>query len=606
MSDERLIRLMKVDDLSHVDIVGHCAHAPSLTPLVNLRSHEVCMSADCQCLEQARRICAAIEKSAKVGVWRQTMGASQSDLDRQAELMEAVKSNQWEKASNLISAGADVNFVYDVESETTTLLMTAVIANELNLVERLVERGADGSFVDDLGWTTLLYACWEDYISQEIGLYLLKKDSSLAQCRTHLGFTPLHFAALSGKDKIVEHLLRMENTDPDAIAVADYGTGITPLSMACRYPKAHPEEKLTPVQKKKLKDRRRTILLLIQAGADVDVIDRTAEGHGYTPLLQCMVCQGDYQKWQPDFGVICYLVLNGADTNIKSYPPVSSDDQDIFSTTDMACMCLTEAETPGRIDLQLFNRMSCVFELLNDMKSNTPDLARQQLEASFLQGQLLAQMETIRAWGVVRLGSIPGALNLGLKTAQAIEEAMGTHPKGYKNRRLFVQYWPYSYYHTAKLKLTVSAFVKTEVTDGIYDVDAKKIKKDGDVKKKGSDYLRFYMRAGLEKQLAQVSAAFESVEQGKRVPNSAKVECLTHLVAHDTIVEGGSWEKTLWILLLLPGRCLSLVQSYLLNPFLTKAIQTISQATLASTVVGPFLDTMKERRAKRSKSGCGL
>ena len=26
MSDERLIRLMKVDDLSHVDIVGHCAH----------------------------------------------------------------------------------------------------------------------------------------------------------------------------------------------------------------------------------------------------------------------------------------------------------------------------------------------------------------------------------------------------------------------------------------------------------------------------------------------------------------------------------------------------------------------------------------------------
>jgi hypothetical protein len=493
---------------------------------------------------------------------------------RQGELLAAVKQGEWGKASNLILSGADINYTYRVETETTSLLLTAVHANAVDLVQRLMERGAKPGFEDDLGWNCFLYACWGDDIDEAIGLYMLKKRPRLAHSMTHLGYTPLHFAASKGKHKIVQMLLK-HGVDPDAPATGDYGVPLTPLNLATRYP-SFGVDKLTTEEKRKVKDRRRTILLLVRAGANLDVVDQTEAGKGFTPMLQCMQCQGDYQKWQPDFGVLCFMLLNGADPNTQSLPPLSSDDQDKLSTQHMAIMCITEAEAPGRLDIPLFNRMSNVFELLNDMKKGpvAMEAARNGLERSYLEATLLVAIETLRKWGVGRKHATPkeraGAFGKAI-------EAWGEHEKGYQKRRAFVKHWPYSYYHAAKSKQTVGHFVAHHMRAGggegenefHYVVEEQKIKKAGDVKKKGDEYLRFYLRPGMCRQLEGVAEAVEN--------------------------SGARWKQTLWILFMVPPKALASIQNFLLNPFLTKAVQTLSKSIDIRFTVGPYYRPTTER-----------
>ena len=253
----------------------------------------------------------------------------------------------------------------------------------------LVDKHVDPSFRDDLGWNALLYSCWETkYLTSfKSNYFVLYRERLFVHVYTvhTIGLYPTTLCMLASEIGTVETLLSRTNVNPDEPANGDYGVLLTPLNFACRYrqfvDEDHPDHRI------ELRKRRTVILNLINRHVNLDVIDETREGEGFTPLLQALRCTGNRGVWVPDFGTILYLLINGASGVIESKPSRSAEDQDPISPKLLANHCISEADTPGRVDKDLYNRMSNVFEVLRDMEKESDDSPRINLQKMYLQGQ---------------------------------------------------------------------------------------------------------------------------------------------------------------------------------------------------------------------------
>jgi len=74
-----------------------------------------------------------------------------------AELIEAVRTGDFDSALRMLAAGADVN---SRDSEGSSLLMLASHAGNLAMVLALIKAGAEVNACDERGWTPLMKAAY--------------------------------------------------------------------------------------------------------------------------------------------------------------------------------------------------------------------------------------------------------------------------------------------------------------------------------------------------------------------------------------------------------------------------------------------------------------
>lgn len=122
-------------------------------------------------------------------------------MDINQELISAVKSNSLEKVKELISAGANINAKYNLDS---TLLHWAVARNFKDIVELLVKNGANINAQESEGRTPLL---WATYNGNKDILELLISHGADINAKDKYEFTPLHKAAYDGNKELAKLLL---------------------------------------------------------------------------------------------------------------------------------------------------------------------------------------------------------------------------------------------------------------------------------------------------------------------------------------------------------------------------------------------------------------
>ena len=519
--------------------------------------------------------------------------------ENQQLLLDAVKKKDVENALKQINNGTNINYIYkSQDGETNTLLLTSIILNDDQTVDLLLKKNVDVTFKDDLGWNALLYSCWEKHVSDKIATsiiqYTIQKGYSyICTAPTPLGYTPLHFACWQGKCEAVEMLLNETNVNPDAPANGDYGVLLTPLNFACRYPQYSIEED-HPDHRNELRRRRTIILNLINKRVNLDVIDQTRDGEGFTPLLQALRCTGNKGVWVPDFGTICYLLMHGANGNLESKPSLSADDQDPISPKLLANHCISEADTPGRVDKDLYNRMSNVFEILQQMEyavKKNDDTPRINLQNMYLHGQFLALMELCRRnyCTNIKKESLSSNSNNNSKdnnndvTATnegMIDEIMNKWNKDEikvsEKNTFYIKGWPHTYAIAAKRKQKAR-----DIWEMFHGEHAKKDSKiDANVIVKASTkFRRLYVKNYIVKQIEE------------------KMKDLEDIVNSDVTL----------LLLRMPKRAFSRCQDFLLDAFVKKAIRSINSSIAPIKTLGPYPGKMIDRLAKADDSNfCGF
>ena len=505
----------------------------------------------------------------------------------QEHLLEAVKQKNVEKALAAIDGGANINYIYrSSEGETNTILLTSIIQNDQDMVKMLVDKHVDPSFRDDLGWNALLYSCWEAKVSDELAkiiiLYSIEKGYSYMCSRsTPLGYNPLHFACWQGKAETVETLLSRTNVNPDEPANGDYGVLLTPLNFACRY-RQYPADEDHPDHRIELRKRRTVILNLINRNVNLDVVDETREGEGFTPLLQALRCTGNKGVWVPDFGTILYLLMHGASGLIESKPSRSAEDQDPISPKLLANHCISEADTPGRVDKDLYNRMSNVFEVLQMMEKVSDDSPRINLQNMYLQGQFLALMELCRrnyCLNAIDMSKVNGNVSNEDFVDKAISNYGGDISIS-KQYAFFVKGWPHTYAIAVKKRRSAKSI--WELFNG---EDAAKNKIDANLIVKASTkfrrlHVKQYISAQINKRIVSWHGSLTQEDSAKNV---------------NTTQENAKWNEVILLLLKMPKRCFARVQDFLLNAFVKKAIRSINSSIAPEKTLGPYPGKMSDR-----------
>jgi len=153
---------------------------------------------------------------------------------RNAELIEASVKGDVEKVRQLLSKGADVNFI-DPESSENSLNL-AVNSLHFSVVDLLLASKADVNYQSKVGYTALYIAGMHGDQALPIVEQLLNAGANvtLGPGPTHgdaTGSTPLYVAAFYGGNKIVKRLI--DGGAPIDFKLADGSTLMHALAHKC-------------------------------------------------------------------------------------------------------------------------------------------------------------------------------------------------------------------------------------------------------------------------------------------------------------------------------------------------------------------------------------
>ena len=116
-----------------------------------------------------------------------------------AQLMEAINSNNLESVRTLVSRGADINYR---GQHGETPLIKSMMCEDTRICSFLLESGANPNLVTVNGYSPLVFACLQNNF--EFARMLLGHNADINQ-RTHEGWTPLIIAA-TNSSVIFDHL----------------------------------------------------------------------------------------------------------------------------------------------------------------------------------------------------------------------------------------------------------------------------------------------------------------------------------------------------------------------------------------------------------------
>jgi ankyrin repeat protein len=211
----------------------------------------------------------------------------------------------------LLDAGADVNYVSDVDERGLSPLLAALVEDgcmDLAVVRLLVDRGAVvNCHTKNDGFTPLQYACHAG--DNEIVTFLLDSGADVRAVDFSAN-TALHYACGSRRadEALVAMLLaRGAAVDQVGYVKSQLSCGqFRPLHYACQGPKSH----LTVEQAKQFPDRSGMVRLLLRHGAQV----QRPTDHGFTPLYAAVFTESPVKH---SAKVIKILLDHGADIDLK-------------------------------------------------------------------------------------------------------------------------------------------------------------------------------------------------------------------------------------------------------------------------------------------------
>ncbi len=151
--------------------------------------------------------------------------SAMSQEEKDDALVDALQDDDVAQLAQLITAGADVDFVHGAIDSTP--LVVATLRNNIDLFTMLVEAGADLSYVDKRGNTLLHHAVANGESSEIVALILAQGETDLEQQRSKWDFTALHVAAMAGNTAFVEMLV-----EAGADLESHDEAGDTPLNIA--------------------------------------------------------------------------------------------------------------------------------------------------------------------------------------------------------------------------------------------------------------------------------------------------------------------------------------------------------------------------------------
>jgi ankyrin repeat protein len=147
-------------------------------------------------------------------------------------------------------------------AQPPSLLVQAAIDGDLAHVRHLVEVGSDLNQADEHGWLPIHRAAALD--RGRVVAYLLAAGSAI-EARGTDGWTPLHLACVSGSSRAVAALVK-GGADVNAVSKG----GNTPLHLALV---GVLSKQYAHVHRESVRHARRTIELLLAAGANPAVLD---------------------------------------------------------------------------------------------------------------------------------------------------------------------------------------------------------------------------------------------------------------------------------------------------------------------------------------------
>ena len=178
--------------------------------------------------------------------------------DMKSEIINVVKSNDYNKTKELLEKGADINAK---DERDRTLLMIAVYNNNYEISKLLIEKGADINEQDDMKNNPFLYSGAEGQLDI---LKLLAKAGADTKITNRYGGVAVIPASERGHTETVKYLL--ENTDINVNHVNNLGwTALLEAIILGDGGRKHIE--ITE--------------LLLKHGADPNIADR----NGVTPLM---------------------------------------------------------------------------------------------------------------------------------------------------------------------------------------------------------------------------------------------------------------------------------------------------------------------------------
>ena len=131
------------------------------------------------------------------------IGFNTGELNMPKNLCEAVKNKDWIAVKSIIEQGGDINQPEDSHSERTALYYAVKNTKDLQILAFLLKHGADlhiGESSRDPWWR------WIKVVQVD----LLVKHGFNVNIQDSAGFTPLHYAAMDGKTKLLTELLRLK------------------------------------------------------------------------------------------------------------------------------------------------------------------------------------------------------------------------------------------------------------------------------------------------------------------------------------------------------------------------------------------------------------
>lgn len=133
---------------------------------------------------------------------------SNKEMEEHDLVYEAIVNSDFELASLLISAGAQVNYQ---DKEGVTPLIHAAYSGDLEIVKKLIEYNADLNLSDNEGISPIIAASAGGYV--EIIKEILKHDINLIHSSDIDGTNSLMAAAVRGNNEIVSYLLSFNMID---------------------------------------------------------------------------------------------------------------------------------------------------------------------------------------------------------------------------------------------------------------------------------------------------------------------------------------------------------------------------------------------------------
>jgi ankyrin repeat protein len=110
-------------------------------------------------------------------------------------------------------------------TELHRVVANAIVTDETTELKALLQHISDPNIEDSTGQTALHHACNSGHL--QVAKLLLSLNGISLEVRDYIKWTPLHFAALNGNEKLIQLLLD-SNADARAVDIR----GQTPLHIA--------------------------------------------------------------------------------------------------------------------------------------------------------------------------------------------------------------------------------------------------------------------------------------------------------------------------------------------------------------------------------------